>query len=342
MHILLTVDPEIPVPPITYGGVERIADGLVRALMKAGHEVTLIAREGSTCPASRVIAWPGKSSRSWRDTLRNIRCLADAVRTFQPDVIHSHSRLAYLLPHLRSKRRIVMAYGREPSLRTVGISARLAAPGILAFAGCSEYIAGRGRRAGGVWRAIPNFIEPERFTFRSTVADDAPLVFLSRVESIKGVVLAIAIARASGLPLIIAGNHADSGPEADYWRHQVAPEIGRDGIEYVGPVDDVQKNELLGKARAMLVPIQWNEPFGIVFAEALACGTPVISCPRGDLPEIVRNGREGFLIETLEEGCDAVRRLGEIDRAACRDRAESHFSVDAVVGQYVDIYRSGA
>src|SRR5216683_211775 len=85
------------------------------------------------------------------------------------------------------------------------------------------------------------------------------------------------------------------------------------------------------RARAMLVPIQWNEPFGIVFAEALACGTPVISCPRGALPEIVRNGREGFLVETLEEGCDAVRRLGEIDRAACRDRAESHFSVDAVV-----------
>jgi glycosyltransferase involved in cell wall biosynthesis len=342
MRILLTVDPELPVPPITYGGVERIADGLVRALMRAGHEVTLIAREGSTCPASRLITWPGKSSRSLRDTLRNTWCLAGAVRTFQPDVIHSQSRLAYLLPHLRGKRRIVMAYGREPSLRTVGISARLAAPGVLAFAGCSEYIAGRGRRAGGSWRAIPNFVEPERFTFRPTVAGDAPLVFLSRVESIKGVVLAIAIARASGMRLIIAGNHADTGPEGDYWRHRVAPEIGRDGIEYVGPVDDVQKNVLLGKARAMLVPIQWNEPFGIVFAEALACGTPVISCPRGALPEIVRDGLEGFLIETMEEGCQAVRRLGEIDRAACRDRVERHFSVDVVVGRYLELYCSGA
>jgi len=342
MRILLTVDPEIPVPPTTYGGIERIADALVRALMKAGHEVALIAREGSTCQASRLFTWPSKSSRSMRDTLGNTGCLAGAVRTFQPDVIHSFSRLAYLLPHLRGKRRIVMSYQREPSLRTVGISARLAAPGVLSFTGCSEHIAGRGRRAGGVWRAIPNFVEMNRLTFRSTVADDAPLVFLSRVESIKGAVLAIAIARRSGSRLLIAGNHAEAGPEADYWRHQVAPEIGRDGIEYVGPVDDVQKNELLGQARAMLVPIQWNEPFGIVFAEALACGTPVISWPRGALPEIVRNGREGFLIETLEEGCDAVRRLGEIDRTACRDRAESHFSVDAVVGRYVDIYRSGA
>jgi glycosyltransferase involved in cell wall biosynthesis len=342
MRILLTVDPEIPVPPITYGGIERIADALVLALMKAGHEVGLIARAGSTCPARRLFAWPGNSSQSSLDTLRNSWCLARAVRAFQPDVIHSFSRLAYLLPHLRGKRRLVMSYQREPSLRTVGLAARLAARGVLSFTGCSEYIARRGRRAGGLWQAIPNFVDTDRLTFRAAVAADAPLVFLSRVESIKGAALAIAIARRAGARLLIAGNHADSGPEADYWRRRIAPEIGRDGVEYVGPVDDVQKNELLGRARAMLVPIQWNEPFGIVFAEALACGTPVISCPRGALPEIVRNGREGFLIETMEQGADAVHRLGEVDRAACRDRAERHFSVNAVVGRYVELYRSGA
>jgi glycosyltransferase involved in cell wall biosynthesis len=342
MRILLTVDPEIPVPPTTYGGIERIADMLVLALMKAGHQVALIAREGSTCPATRVFVWPGKSSQSTRDTLRNTWCLARAVRSFRPDAIHSFSRLAYLLPHLRGRRPIIMSYQREPSLRTVGLSARLAAPGILTFTGCSEYIAARGRRAGGRWQAIPNFVDTARLTFRPTVAADAPLVFLSRVESIKGADLAIAIARRSGVPLVIAGNHAESGTEAEYWRRRIAPEIGRDGIEYVGPVDDSQKDELLGGARAMVVPIQWNEPFGIVFAEALACGTPVISCPRGALPEIVRSGREGFLVDGVEEGCDAVRRLGEIDRAACRDRAERHFSVKAVVGRYVELYRGAA
>lgn len=342
MRILLTVDPEIPVPPVTYGGIERIADMLVRALMKGGHEVALVAREGSTCPASRLFTWPGKSSRSTPDTLRNTWCLAGAVRAFQPDVIHSFSRLAYLLPHLRGPRPIVMSYQREPSLRTVGLAVRLAAPGVLTFTGCSEYIAGRGRRAGGRWHGIPNFVDTERMTFRRTVADDAPLVFLSRVESIKGTDVAIAIARASGSRLIIAGNHADSGPEADYWRRQIEPEIGHGGVEYVGPVDDRQKDELLGRARAMLVPIQWNEPFGIVFAESLACGTPVISCPTGALPEIVRSGREGFLVTTVEEGCRAVRRLGEIDRAACRDRAERLFSVDAVIGRYLELYRGAA
>jgi glycosyltransferase involved in cell wall biosynthesis len=342
MRILLTVDPEIPVPPITYGGIERIADMLVRALMIAGQEVALVAREGSTCPASRLFAWPGKSSQSTLDTLRNTLCLARAVRTVRPDVIHSFSRLAYLLPHLRGKRPVVMSYQREPSLRTVGLAARLAAPGILTFTGCSEYIAARGRRAGGRWQAIPNFVDTSRLTFRQTVAADAPLVFLSRVESIKGADLAIAIARRSGVRLVIAGNHAESGPEAEYWRQKIEPEIGHDGVDYVGPVDDAQKDELLGRARAMLVPIQWNEPFGIVFAEALACGTPVISCPTGALPEIVRSGREGFLVESVDEGCDAVRRLGEIDRAACRDRAERHFSVDAVVGRYTELYRGAA
>lgn len=342
MRILLTVDPEIPVPPTTYGGIERIADMLARAFMKAGHEVALVAREGSTCPASRLFAWPGKNSRSMSDTLRNTWRLVGAVRAFQPDVIHSFSRLAYLLPHLRGPRRIVMSYQREPTPRTVGLATRLAARDVLTFTGCSEYIARRGRRAGGRWHAIPNFVDTERLTFRRTVVDGAPLVFLSRVESIKGAALAIAIARASGSRLIIAGNHADSGPEADYWRREIEPEIGHGGVEYVGPVDDQRKDELLGRARAMLVPIQWNEPFGIVFAEALACGTPVISCPTGALPEIVRSGREGFLVETVEEGCQAVRRLGEIDRAACRDRAERHFSINAVVGRYLELYRGAA
>ena len=119
---------------------------------------------------------------------------------------------------------------------------------------------------------------------------------------------------------------------------EIEPWIGREGIEYVGPVDDAQKNVLLGGARAMVVPIQWDEPFGIVFAEALACGTPVISCPRGALPEIVRPGIEGFLIRSIEEGCEAVSRLATIDRAACRRRAEDHFSPAAVVARYLGLY----
>ena len=338
MRILITADPEIEVPPRLYGGIERIVDGLVRRLRARGHKVCLVAKPGSQCPADAFYPWPGASSLSRADTMRNGLTLWKAVRAFKPDVIHSFSRLAYLTPLLRGSIPIIMSFQRDPTMRTVGMALKLAAPGVLRFTGCSDYIAACGRRAGGDWRGIPNFFEIDSLSFSPTVAADAPLCFLSRVESIKGAHWAIDIARRTGHRLVIAGNHADSGAEGDYWRTKIEPWIGRDGIEYVGAVDDVQKNKVLGEARAMVVPIQWDEPFGIVFAEALGCGTPVISCPRGSLPEIVRQGVDGFLIRSIEEGCEAVARLGVIDRASCRQRAEQQYSPEVVVSRYLDLY----
>lgn len=338
MRILITADPEIEVPPLLYGGIERIVDGLVRHLRRRGHEVCLVARAGSRCAADAVHAWPGASSLSRRDTVVNTLALWRAARSFRPDIIHSFSRLAYLTPLLRGRTPIVMSFQRDPTLRTVSTALRLAAPGVLRFTGCSDYIAACGRRAGGDWVGIPNFFEIDALEFSPSVAPDAPLCFLSRVESIKGAHWAIEIARRTGRRLVIAGNHATSGAEGDYWRTQVEPWIGRDGIEYVGAVDDVAKNRVLGEAAAMVVPIQWDEPFGIVFAESLACGTPVISCPRGSLPEIVRQGVDGFLIRSIEEGCEAVARLPGIDRAGCRRRAEQEYAPEVVVTRYVDLY----
>ena len=339
MRLLLTADPEIEVPPRLYGGIERIVDVLVRRLRAAGHTVGLVARRGSGCPNDAFFPWPGLSSLSRRDTVLNTVALSRAVRAFRPDVVHSFSRIAYLLPLLRGRIPLVMSFQREPTPRTVGLAVRLAGPGRITFTGCSDYIARRGRPAGGEWHGIPNFADTEGLTLGAGVAADAPLVFLSRVEEIKGAHWAIEIARRTGRRLIIAGNHSDrNDPEGEFWRHKIAPEIGKGGIEYVGPVDDVQKNALLGRARAMVVPIQWDEPFGIVFAESLACGTPVVSCPRGALPEIVRPGIDGFLIESIEEGCEAVERVGALDRAECRRRAVEHFSADAVVARYIDLY----
>ena len=339
MRLLLTADPEREVPPRLYGGIERIVDVLVRRLQAMGHEVGLVAKAGSKCPADAFFPWPGAQSWSKIDTLRNMLALNGAVRSFKPDLLHSFSRIAYLLPHLRGSRPVVMSFQREPTPSTVGLAVRLAARGKLTFTGCSEYLAERGRRGGGQWYGIPNFADTEALTFSSAVPAGAPLVFLSRVESIKGAHWAIEIARRCRQRLLIAGNHLESGPEADYWRQQIEPWIGREGIEYVGPIDDVQKNELLGTAKAMVVPIQWDEPFGIVFAESLACGTPVISCPRGALPEIVRPGIEGFLIRSIKEGCEAVGKVGMIDRATCRKRAEALFSPGAVVERYDALYR---
>jgi glycosyltransferase involved in cell wall biosynthesis len=338
MRVFLTADPELPVPPLTYGGIERIVADLVRGLRRRGHVVGLAAHPQSSAEVDRFYPWPGAASRGAWPTLRNGWTLRKAAADFRPDVLHSFSRLMYLLPLLPSRLPKLMSYQRQPSLRTTRWARRLSR-GSLTFTGCSEHICRSGRRAGGRWEAIPNFVDPDRYTFRPKVSDDAPLVFLSRVEPIKGTHLAIAAARRAGRRLVIAGNHFDSGENGRYWSEQIEPHLGRD-VEYVGPVDDVHKNELLGGAAAMLVPVQWEEPFGIVFAESLACGTPVLSCPRGSLPEIVREGREGFLAESVEGLSAAVGKLATIDRAACRERAEKAFSAGEVVRRYEELYES--
>jgi glycosyltransferase involved in cell wall biosynthesis len=341
MRILVTVDPELPVPPRLYGGIERIADGLVAGLRQRGHQVALAAHAESTAAVDAFFPWPGRRSNSRSDTVRNALALWRAVRAFEPDVLHSFSRLMYLMPVLRSRLPKIMSYQREPSLRTTRWANRLSR-GTLRFTGCSEYICRLGRRGGAAWTAIPNFVDVARFTFVPRVPADAPLVFLSRVESIKGPHLAIEAARRTGKRLVIAGNHSATPQEALYWREQVAPALGKDGIEYCGPVDDVQKNALLGRAAALLVPVQWEEPFGIVFAEALACGTPVISSPRGALPEIVTSGENGFLTVDSDGLVDAIRRIGTIQRSRCRSIAEHRYSAPVIVAAYEKMYKAPA
>jgi glycosyltransferase involved in cell wall biosynthesis len=337
MRLLITADPEIPVPPQTYGGIERIVDALVRELSRRGHEVGLIANPRSTCPTNAFYPWSGLRSQSRVDVVRNMRVLRSAVTEFRPDVLHSFSRMLYMLPLLSGGPPKIMSFQREPTPRNVSVADTLF-NGSLSFTGISNYIVSQGQKGGGRWRAIYNFVDTRRYRFQPRVPQDAPLVFLSRVERIKGAHTAIAVARRTGRELIIAGNHADRGPEVDYWNQQIARQLGN-GVEYVGPVDDVQKNELLGRAAALIVPIEWNEPFGIVFAEALACGTPVISCPRGALPEIVRHGIDGFLVESVAQACDAVKRLDQIDRKVCRARVEETFSASEITAQYERLYQ---
>ena len=339
MKILLTADPELPVPPELYGGIERIIDLLVSGLRAKGHFIGLAAHQDSTSCADTFFPWPGKQSKNPLHTLQNSQALWSSIRTFKPDVLHSFSRIAYLAPVIASSLPKVMSYQREPSQRTVNWAAKIAGSR-LTFTGCSNYICRQGRLGGGQWHPIHNCVALNKFTFQPEVNDDAPLVFLSRLERIKGAHMAIAVARKTGRRLIIAGNRVSSAEGEAYWQNEIAPYLGQDGIEYVGAVDDVQKNELLGKAAAMIVPIEWDEPFGIVFVEALACGTPVISCPRGALPEIVRQGIDGFLVTDFKSACHAVERLNDINRQNCRERVMSHFSANVIVDKYENLYQS--
>jgi glycosyltransferase involved in cell wall biosynthesis len=337
MRILLTADPMIPVPPTLYGGIERIVDGLLAALRARGHEVALLAHPDSTASADARFAWSISEPAGPHEHLRNLADLDRAVRHFRPELVHSFSRLAYLgrwLPHRLPK---LMCYQRQPTPRTVHWAARLAGRS-LRFAGCSRYIADCGGAIGGRWSAIPNFVDCARLPFVDAVADDAPLAFLSRLERIKGVHTAIEIARRSGRRLVIAGNRVEQGDGAGYFAREIEPHLDGEQVRWIGPVDDVAKAALLGGAAAMLLPIGWDEPFGIVMAEALACGTPVVAFRRGAAPEVVRDGVDGFVVDDVEGAVAAVQRLPSVSRADCRAGALARFDRDVVARQYLAAY----
>jgi len=338
MRILISADPELPVPPKLYGGIERIVDLLITGLQNRGHEVGLVAHPESTASVSKLFPWRGARSQNKLDTLQNMLTLWSAVQEFKPDVVHSFSRIFYMLPILRSPLPKIMSYQRRPSDRTVRLASQIAGQSIT-FTGCSDSICQIGRDAGGTWQTIYNCVELEKYTFQPMVAPDAPLVFLSRIERIKGAHTAIAIAQKCGKRLIIAGNYSETGEAGRYWREEIEPHLGKNQIEYIGSVNDEQKNNLLGQASAMIVPIEWDEPFGIVFAEALACGTPVISCPRGSLPEIVREGIDGYLVNSIDDAVNKVHQLPQIERHNCRQRAIDCFSSDRIIKQYENLYK---
>ena len=189
----------------------------------------------------------------------------------------------------------------------------------------------------GTWRLVFNGVPLATYEYRPDPGPGAPLVFLGRVEEIKGAHLAIEIARRAGVPLVIAGNVP---PEHQSWfDRNIAPHLDGERVTYVGSVNDAQKNELLGRALALLMPILWEEPFGIVMAEAMACGTPVLGLARGAVPEVIEHGVTGFVSDDLDGLVGAVGRLDEIDRAACRARVERLFSDAAVTEAYLAVYR---
>ena len=339
MRILLTADPGIPVPPRLYGGIERIVADLVHGLKERGWEVGLVASRGSQIEGVQVFPWAVDRPRGPGCHVANAIALYRAWRKFRPDVVHSFSRLIYLWPILWAGGKAVMTYQRStggPNLRL----GRFFGGRRLQFTAISDHIARQGRTQGEKWHVVPNFVDTAKYTFVPEVADEAPLVFLSRIEPIKGAHLAIAIAKKSSRKLILAGNRVETGSAKGYWQREIEPHLGQERIIYIGEVDDQQKNELLGKAAALIVPVQWDEPFGIVFAEALACGTPVISCPRGALPEIIEDGKDGFLIRDEAEGAEAVRKISQIRRESCRKKAEEKFSIRAGVDRYIQIYEA--
>ncbi len=335
MKIAITTEPENPVPPLLYGGKERIVDMLVKGLTNKGHEVTLFAHKDSVVPC-KLKKYSGKNSSKTFDVVRNTLSISRLLYS-RFDIVHSFGRLAYLTALLPTRLPKIMSYQREPSLQQVAKAFKIARKNSLVFTGCSEYIASQIRPIAPAY-TIFNGVSLENYTYREQVPADAPLVYLGRIEYIKGAHIAIEAARKSGKNLVLAGNIPPEPEHQDYFNNLIRPHLDEKQISYMGSVSDEQKNNLLGSASAFLMPILFNEPFGMVMAEAMACGTPVLGFHRGSVPELVRSGINGFV---CKDTTDLVQHIGQIDtisRRVCREIVDLEFSDVAIVEQYESLY----
>jgi glycosyltransferase involved in cell wall biosynthesis len=338
LRILITVDPYLPVPPVKYGGIERVVDFVVRTLIARGHTVYLAAHPASVTPATLLpygeIDHTSRRGR-FRELIQASRLVSTVGRTV--DIVHSFGRLASLLPILPSRSiPKIQSYQRHIVTRSIRFAGAMAGSSLM-FTACSSWM--YSHRLGGEWRTVFNGVEVAKYDFVREVPADAALVFLGRLEKIKGVHTAIAIAHRAGRRLIIAGNRVRTREGDQYFEEEIAPHLDSDAITYVGELDDAAKNTLLGSAAALLMPIEWDEPFGIVMAEAMACGTPVIAFNRGSVSEVVVDGVNGFRCESVDDAARAVGRISEISRDNVRHDCERRFSAEAITDSYESLYR---
>lgn len=334
MRCLIICDGTLPVPPSGYGGTERIADALCRGLVTHGCEVTLMGHPDSTAPA-RLISHLAPTRR-WTDrAFRKIAFQASSLlASLEADVCINFGRLDYLWalgicrpelptvfvfqnPVTDADVRKIDALGFK-QLRLVSISDHQ-----------RQHLASSSR-----WTTIPNCVNTDRLKFSPT--PDRYVAFLGRLTRNKGIDLAIEAARLADKPLRIAGNVPQTPEDLTFFREQVEPRIGS-GIEWIGEIGDDQKSAFLGGALALLMPIRWPEPFGIVMAEALACGTPIIAYPHGAAKEIVLSGQNGFFASSVPEMVDRIRDVHNIDRMNCREDCVKRFSESVVIRRYVDL-----
>ena len=332
LSIAVLADPHLPVPPLLYGGIERVIYLLVEGLKARGHEVVLFAHPESDV-SCEFVPYPRAMSQSLGDLAMNASAIARTLLRRPVDVIHSFGRIAAMVPLAFTSARKFMSYQRPITPASIRQARRIFGDR-LEFTACGAHMIDPVRHLGR-WHVVYNAVPTTTFRFVPSVPDDAPVAFLGRFDPEKGAHLAIEAALRAGRRIVVAGN---VGTHRDYFESQVKPLFEREGVTYIGPVDDAAKNQLLGNSAAFLMPVVWDEPFGIVMAEALACGTPVIGFRRGSVPEIVRDGLTGWIVDDVAGMVDALGKVGELDRAACRRDAEARFGGDSVVNAYEALY----
>ena len=323
------------VPPRLYGGTERVVSWLTEELVRQGHEVTLFASGDSLTNARLVPVCPQalRLDRNCIDPLAQHIYLIEQVlqQRDEFDIIHFH--IDYL--HFCTSRREEL-----PQLTT--LHGRLDIPDLVAlyreFSEMPVVSISDSQRAPLPWinwqgtvqhgmpedRFVP-FLEPGKY-----------LAFLGRISPEKGVDRAIEIALRAEMPLKIAAKVDKT--DSDYFENRIKPMLDHELIEFIGEISDLEKNEFLGNASALLFPINWSEPFGIVLIEAMASGLPVVAYPLGSVPEIIEDGVSGFLVKNVDDAVKAVENLSYIDRRKCRKAFERRFSGRRMAHDYLTIY----
>ena len=336
MRIAQVAPPWLAVPPKGYGGIEWVVSLLADGLVDRGHDVTLFATGDSTtkahleyffeqAPGSEVIDSP------WHDNVHTLRAFRDPSSF---DIYHVHSCWSAIVAGALSPRPVVHTlhgqFTRQMRLLYAEVADRM---WFVAISEAQREHMPELRYAGVVY----NGIDLERYPCRPE--KENYVLFLGRASPDKGLLRAVETARAAGERLVLALKIA-SPDEHEYWENDVKPLLPSD-VEIHGEIPYEEKVELLSRARAVLFPIDWDEPFGLVMTEAMACGTPVIATPRGAVPEIVVDGETGFIVPVEDYVEAAVAKLQELDRIdpkACRRRVDERFSKEAMVEGYERVF----
>jgi len=333
MRIALVAPPFIPVPPRRYGGTELFIAHLADGLRRLGHEVIVYANGESRVDCELRSLYPRGEWPITSDVSGNLKDLNHTAWACQDaagavDVIHLNNApglafsrfvgepIVYTLHHPHEPG-LSDFYGSYPEVTYVTISE---------FQRSVETMPRMVSIHHGLNMGRYPVIERKR----------QYLSFLGRIAPSKGPHLAIQAARRAGIPLKLAGEIQPL--YRDYWDTQVRPHVDGRFIEYVGEADHRKKIELLGNSTAMLFPIQWNEPFGLVMIEAMACGTPVLALPGGSVPEIVRDGVSGWICRDVEDMAARARAV-EISAASCRRYVDEHFSIEVMARRYEGVYQ---
>jgi glycosyltransferase involved in cell wall biosynthesis len=323
------------VPPRSYGGTERVVSYLTEELVERGHDVTLFA-SGDSHTRARLIAGSPHA-------LRQGGCLDPTAlhflmfervyrRAAEFDVLHFH--VDYL--HFPASRRatydhLTTLHGRLDLPEIVRLYREFSDMPVVSISSSQ-----RSPIPEAAWLAtVHHGLPPNLYQL-----DEAPgdyLAFVGRASPEKRLDLAIQIARRAGLPLKVAMKIDRN--DRPYYEGVILPLLAEPGVELVGEIGDREKQAFLGKARALLFPIDWPEPFGLVMIEAMACGTPVIAFRRGSVPEVIEDGVSGFVCDDVEQAVRAVERLPRVSRSACRREFEQRFTAGRMAEDYIRIYR---